>query len=451
MSASKSVKNFIRTNPDVIFTNADKGNVTVALDRIDYVEKMTILLSDRNTYVIVNKDPTRKLIAHLHDRLMGWKKGEIISDHTYRMLNCTDGVLPRAYGLPKIHKPGCPLRVIVSSVNTPLFGLATFLHEIIYSSIPAAKSQIINSFQLVRELKGRYVGDEFKLISIDVVSLFTNVPLDLTMDSITRRWHYIESKCTIPRDDFLWAVHFVLSSTYFLFNDICYQQTYGTPIGSPLSPVIADITLQDIEERAIETLSISLPFYYRYVDDIVLAVPSSFFNEVLHIFNAFHPRLQFMMEEGIDNRLNFLDVTLILKNNFINFDWYHKPTFSARYLHFESRHPLCHKRGTAIGLIDRAFLLSEPGYHQKNFELVINILLTNGYPLSFIFDTLHKRLKQLFHANNSLNNVPTKKVYVTNRKWVITVGFSTFHLSRESLTGSHRCRGIWGPLYPIRV
>jgi len=105
-----------------------------------------------------------------------------------------------------------------------------------------------------------------------------------------------------------------------------------------------------------------------------------------------------MMEEGVDGRLNFLDVTIISNNGFIQFDWFHKPTFSGRYLHFESRHPLCHKRGITIGLTDKVFRLSHPAFHQGNFELIIKILMDNGYPIPFIFHTVNERLKTFFSS-----------------------------------------------------
>lgn len=239
------------------------------------------------------------------------------------------------------------------------------------------------------------------LISLDVVSLFTNIPLDLAEESIIKRWDYIKNKCGIPRDEFISAVQFVLESTYFTFNDVFYQQTFGTPMDSPPSPVIADITLQDLESRAIAVLGFSVPFYYRYVDDIVLAVPSSKLDFTLKTFNSFHPRLQFKLEEGIDNRLNFLDVTFVLRNNVIEFDWYHKPTFSGRYLNFESQHPLCHKKGTIMSLVDRAVLLSHPRFHHKNLSLVIDMLLDNGYPLPLIFQVLQSRLKSICNTTKT--------------------------------------------------
>jgi len=42
-------------------------------------------------------------------------------------------------------------------------------------------------------------------------------------------------------------------------------------MGSPLSPVIADIVMQDLEKRVLETFNFDIPFYFRYVDDLVMA------------------------------------------------------------------------------------------------------------------------------------------------------------------------------------
>lgn len=130
------------------------------------------------------------------------------------------------------------------------------------------------------------------------------------MESILRRWSYVEKNCSIPRNEFLGAVRFVLNSTFFSFNNVHYQQTFGTPMDSPLLLVIADIIMQDLKSRMIETLSFNLPFYIRYVDNVALSVSFSILEFTLKIFNSVHSRLQFTLEESIDNRLNFLDVTI---------------------------------------------------------------------------------------------------------------------------------------------
>ncbi|KMQ88900.1 hypothetical protein RF55_11387 [Lasius niger] len=228
--SARITSKFLTENTIIIFTKADKDNVTVALDRENYLNKMRTLLADNNTYTVVKKDPTRKINC-LHDILTRWKRLNYINNGTYRQLNCSDGILTRAYGLPKSHKPNCPLRIIVSSVNSPLLSIVTFLH-IIHGPIPKAYSHIDDNFELVDKLTGLHIDDNYKLISLDVVSLITNIPVEMAMESILKRWEHIERNCSIPRDEFLCAIRFVFNSTFFSFNNVHYQQTFGMPIDS---------------------------------------------------------------------------------------------------------------------------------------------------------------------------------------------------------------------------
>ena len=392
---------FVREHPDILFTRADKGNVTVALDKKDYIFKMENMLSDESTYVKVPNDPVLKLTKEARSLLSNWKEKGYIEQHVYRSMLTTDGVLPRAYGLPKIHKPNNPLRIIISSINSPLYSLAYFLHNIIYISTPEADSFIKNSFHLVDKLNGFPLESDHVLASLDVVSLFTNVPKDLAVESVTTRWELISQNTTIPFDEFLGALKLIIDSTFFKFNNICYKQIFGLPMGSPLSPILADLVMQDLECKAIKNLTFHLPLYYRYVDDIILAAPVNSLPSVLDTFNSMHDRLQFTIEIENENRISFLDVTLIKWNDRIIFDQYRKPTFSGRYLNFFSHHPLCHKKGVVFGMVDKLVLLSHPQFHRKNFICLINILLENNYPLNFIFAMISYRLKHLFYKNDT--------------------------------------------------
>lgn len=130
-SAVSVTKEFISCNPNVLFTRADKGNTVVALDRDDYLDKMVSSLNDRNTYSLVQRNPINKILEDLKRMIKRWQQNEYISDTTFSRLNFSNAILPRAYGLPKIHKPGLPLRIIVSSTGSPLHNLATFLQKIL--------------------------------------------------------------------------------------------------------------------------------------------------------------------------------------------------------------------------------------------------------------------------------------------------------------------------------
>lgn len=179
IQAEKLTKNFLKHNNNIIITRADKGNVTVAI-RISYMEKMNNLLFDMDTYNVVNRDPTNQITTALNDTLRSWKNNEYITKQTYCYLRNCDGMLPRAYGVPKIHKEGCPLRIIISSVNSALYNFAYFLHKTISSSLPENKSSVKDCSDLVKDLSGATFPCSYKLISL-VVALFTNVPTDLAI------------------------------------------------------------------------------------------------------------------------------------------------------------------------------------------------------------------------------------------------------------------------------
>lgn len=131
----------------------------------------------------------------------------------YRALMKSDGVLPRAYGLPKIHKKDCPLRIIISSINSPLYSLAAFLHDILFKNLPNPNSHIENSFALTKKLNNMFLDDHYELISLDVVSLFTNVPLELVTSGIAKRWHFIKNNTSIPYNEFLISLKLIILLT----------------------------------------------------------------------------------------------------------------------------------------------------------------------------------------------------------------------------------------------
>ncbi|XP_071644559.1 uncharacterized protein [Temnothorax longispinosus] len=202
-------------------------------------------------------------------------------------------------------------------------------------------------------------------------------------------------------------------------------------MGSPLSPDLADLVLQDIETRAIGILNFSLPFFYRYVDDIAMATPYDMVDFTLQTFNSFHPRSQFTIEVG-NKKLNFLDTTIINNNVLIEFDWYHKPTFSGRYLNYNSCHPSSQKRGTIMGLINRAFF-SHLKFHEKNLGLIVSILLNNDYPLDLIFNTFHERLKSLFFKQTKKQNPNDTNNDAAFKKWFIVPFFPSISIKFKDI------------------
>jgi len=94
---------------------------------------------------------------------------------------------------------------------------------------------------------------------------------------------------------------------------------------------------------------------------------------IMEVFNSFHNRLKFTLEIGCNNKINFLDVTVILEDDKILFDKYDKPTNTGRYIKYYSQHPLAHKKSIVYGLVGRTVLLPHPIFHEENEEKKSNL------------------------------------------------------------------------------
>jgi len=414
-------RKFLKNNKDVLVTTADKGQVTVIMDYSDYIIQMSDIFKDDSTYRSLNKNPIKKISRDLEGMIKNWLDNKLIDNVTYRNLKCTSGNLPRGYGLPKIHKPGCPLRVVISSVGSPLYNVAKYLHNILSCSIKKPRSFIKDSRSFVEKINKITITSEEILVSLDVDALFTNIPKELVRRGIEDRWMDISTKTKMNLPQFLHAIDTVMSSTSFTFNGKFYEQIYGSPMGSPLSPILADIVMDDLENTCLRKLDFTVKTYFRYVDDIFLIIPSEKLQLVLNEFNNYHPRLGFTHEIECNSELNFLNTLVIRKENHLITNWYRKPTHSGRYINFYSNHPLQYRLNTLKNVIDQAILLSDESFHVENLEIVRKLFLNNGYRINIINKQIKDRLYVI--KNKTTEQSLVDKQDVNNKKYNLLVPY----------------------------
>ena len=111
----------LKKDKDRLILTADKGVAMVVMDKEDYTNKAQELLS-KPAYKEIPRDPTNKIMAQVITKLRKIKKDTNLGEGTYKAMYSTGCVLPKFYGLPKIHKTGNPLRPIVSSRGWLLMG-----------------------------------------------------------------------------------------------------------------------------------------------------------------------------------------------------------------------------------------------------------------------------------------------------------------------------------------
>ena len=103
-------------------------------------------------------------------------------------------------------------------------------------------------------------------------------------------------------------------------------------MGSPVSVVVAEIVMQNIEERALATCRQTIPLWLRYVDDTFTAVHKDEIDDFHKHLNEQHADIQFTREIEEDGKLPFLDCLVSHDNNELRTTVYRKPTHTDRLL-----------------------------------------------------------------------------------------------------------------------
>ena len=202
-------------------------------------------------YQLLKKDPTTKIKTKTLKQLKVLKDNEFIDNKLY-YLKPTDSPAPRFYGQPKIHKPGVPIRPIVSYSGSPLYNLNKYIANILKAYVRDENNNAKNSTTFSNYIRNVPIEDDEIMVSFDVTFLCPNIPiidtLNIIKDNINNDNQFTR-KTDIPQDKFLDLVRLVLTTIWYTFNSQFYQQTDGLAMGGPASSTTAEIYMQVYERR----------------------------------------------------------------------------------------------------------------------------------------------------------------------------------------------------------
>ncbi|GBP17448.1 hypothetical protein EVAR_8802_1 [Eumeta japonica] len=168
--------------------------------------------------------------------------------------------LQESYGFRKIYKPGGKLKPVVSNIGSSGYEIAKYGHPILSAYVRSLRYNVKDSFHFVEQIKSTRAGSNQVLISLDVVSLFTNILIDLIKKILTERFFWFWRKFLLPKDS------------------MCD--------GNPASPSIAIISVDDVISEALSRLDFEVPILKAYVDGLFAVVPTDRVNEILNMFNS---------------------------------------------------------------------------------------------------------------------------------------------------------------------
>ena len=290
-----------------------------------------------------------------------------------------------AHGLPKTHKTFSSLPTfwpIIDTIDAPYYNVGKFLSSLL-NPLTLNKYSLSDSFDAVSNIRNTPESifiEGYQFVSIDVESLFTNVPLTRTVNIILDRiYNENQINTTLKKRTLKKLILDCCSKTTFSFNNQLFEQTDGFSMGCSLGPVLANIILTEFEKTVVSDLIRSgiIKFYKRYVDDTLVLIKPSDIPLVLNKFNQFDKNLKFTVDTFPDGLIHFLDIKISPAGT----DVYLKNTHTGQYTHFSSFEPFSRKTAWIKSLFHRAVkICSSKKLLNKQINQLKSFMSWNGYP-----------------------------------------------------------------------
>ena len=429
----------------------DKGVGTVIMDVDEYYRKLDCIVADQTRFSLLdynintenttecNKAPWIAKERQVQNYLRKYIK-PLVDDATYWRMYPKGTQPGKLYGMAKHHKDGCPMRPVLSAINTPEYQLAKWIERHLKPFVDNRHS-VPSSSIFVDQLSQIKPSANEICVSFDIKSLYTNVPLNEVVEDIVATVYSDSAASTFFRDSKITKTVFrnilkTCSKSIFVYNDKLYMQTDGVAMGSPLAPLLADWFVAKIENKILSDPDITCrpKFFRRYVDDIFTTFESTADrDEFFRILNNSHSNLKFTMETTSDV-LPFLDVGVSIDKDVFHTQVYRKPTNTHVIMNYHSEAPLKWKRALIRTLLMRAHRISSClELFLTEVETIKCILQKNSYPTAFI----EKNVNEFFNRraiNIATFERATRKTATTQKSNDLKEAFLTIpYLGRSSI------------------
>lgn len=415
-------------NDKLIIVKADKGNTTVIMEANMYIQKTIEFLTENNATKI-DSDPTTSYQRHIKEAIKNTHYS--INQRDKKSLVNMNPSAPILKGYPKIHKPELAIRPIINFRTAPSYKLTKFLQSYLKNNYRYINSKCTeSSISLANKLKDVKLNQTHRMLSLDVKNMFPSIPIDDTItlvhNNLTNNSNITDTEC----NEIIILLRLALKQNYCKFNGSYYSLKQGLPMGSPLSGILANIFMDNLEniflEKHLDSHHISV--WERYVDDIFLMYDSNYVTaeEILERINNEHPNINFTMETEVCNKLNHLDLTVTRINESLEINIYRKTTTTDHTIHATSNHPQQTKHAAYRFMINRMNSLPLSKQNIENETRIIKqIARANGFQDSIIDKlirkTLLKKKQNRYNVGKNTDSTPyTSIMYVNSNTTKLT-------------------------------
>ncbi|CAF1365937.1 unnamed protein product, partial [Rotaria sordida] len=250
---------------NIIIRKSDKSKVFHLGKLEDYRKKSEEYMEKTEAYKCLGTiDPLPDLIQRTNNYLLNLRLAKWITQKQYETLciNSNEVELAHLYYLPKAHKPGTPLRPIISGLKHPTIKISKFLDELLrllFDKI-ASETTVTSGFELVKQLQ-KWSKDNIRqgtlFCTIDVTDLYTMVPQTEGVLSLKKMLDHLKLKQVggLKIETIIRLSRFVMQNNYFSYNGQFYHQIRGGAMGSPLTLAVANCYMFFFERQIVKQIS----------------------------------------------------------------------------------------------------------------------------------------------------------------------------------------------------
>lgn len=216
-------------------------------------------------------------------------------------------------------------------------------------------------------------------------------------------------------------------------------------MGSPLSPILANLFMENIEVKNYIPIMGKNVKWLRYVDDVLVIAPKTMdLDTKMTALNKVDMNIQFTMEMEKDGELPFLDLLIKRQGSSANFKVYRKPISKNDKIHYFSGHSDRVKSGLVIGEFLRAKRICSREFLEEEFNNIIETFLQLKYPITFILKCKKKAENIKMSGNKAREEKQHKILFVPNCDEIdqLNEGLKMTNFKLVTLTGVKTCNKI---------
>ena len=393
--------NTLFRNDDIVIKPADKGSGIVILNRDDYIKEGERQLDDTTFYKSMDYDLTPKHMRQVKEVVDQMLDNDEITYKTHQYLLANSDRTPEFYMLPKIHKSleNPPGRPIISGNDSPTEKISQMIDIILQPFVPKIRSYVKDTTHFLQQIEEIEIeaSDDIILCTLDVTSLYTNIPHAEGIKVIKELLQKERPTSFKPSNDsIIKLLEVVLTKNNFMFNGKHYLQVNGTAMGTRVAPTYANLFMSHFEEQHVYTYPLQPDLWLRYIDDVkmIWSHGQAELDKFIAHLNSVHPWIKFTSDQS-PNVVNYLDTQVKYhKISGLSTDLFTKPTDTQSYLRYNSCHPTHIRDSLPYSQFLRIRrICSDHKDFVKHSLRMTRAFCDRGYPLDSILSNMVKVLK----------------------------------------------------------